>query len=84
MKVQGTDQEEETHELFDLSRGGLGVICFNEERYYSGDIIEIFSFDSNILDAPMLSIVRSVREADETRTSFKIGMQFYKPEKIKS
>jgi hypothetical protein len=80
MKVQGTEQEEETHELFDLSRGGLGVICFNEERYHAGDIIEIFSFDSNVLDAPMLSIVRSVREADETRTSFKIGMQFYKPD----
>jgi len=80
MRVQGSDQEQETHELFDLSRGGLGVICFNEERYAKSDIIEIFSFDSNILDSPMLSIVRSVREADETRTSFKIGMQFYNSE----
>jgi len=79
MKVQGRDQDKETHELFDLSHLDLGVICFNEERYKSGDIIEIHAFDSNVLDAPMLSIVRSVREADETRTSFKIRMQFYYP-----
>ena len=79
MKVQGSDQEQETHELFDLSRGGLGVICFDENRYQKSDIIEIFAFDKNKLDSPMLSIIRSVREADETKTSFKIGMQFYNP-----
>jgi hypothetical protein len=79
MKVQGSDQEKESHELFDLSRGGLGVICFDEDRYAKDDIIEIFAFDKNILDSPMLSIIRSVREADETKTSFKIGMQFYNP-----
>lgn len=80
MKVKGSDHSEETHELFDLSRGGLGVICSDETRYNKGDIIEISAFDTNKLDAPMLSIVRSVREVDESRMSFKVGMEFYTPE----
>lgn len=76
MRVKGESSTDESFELFDLSRGGLGVICFEETRFSKEDTIEILAFDKNKLDSPMLAIVRSVRPADETETSFKIGMQF--------
>lgn len=76
MKKEGLSGEGRVYELFDLSRGGLGVFSLEDKEFDKGDSIEILAFDSNKLDSPMLAIVRSVRAKDESETSFKIGMQF--------
>lgn len=62
--------------LFDLSRGGLAVLSFEEKEYRAGDLVHIQSFDHKTLDRPMVAEVKSVRPADDLGVQFKVGMQF--------
>lgn len=64
------------HPLFDLSRGGLSILTEERKMYSTGDVVEIMSFGNKKLDDPMLAEVKSIREADEQGTTYKIGMQF--------
>ncbi|MBD64513.1 MAG: hypothetical protein CME62_04870 [Halobacteriovoraceae bacterium] len=78
LTVQTGDQStpEQIYPLFDLSQGGLAFLAFGENEFKSGETILIKTFDSKVLDHPMIAIVRSVRQADELGLQFKIGCQF--------
>lgn len=78
-KRDGTGPQESLP-LFDLSRGGMGFMVFSQDAYSKGDIIDVKGFDTSKFDAPMIAIIRSVREADEMGIQYKIGLQFISEE----
>ncbi len=62
--------------LFDLSRGGMGFITFNEAEFPKGIDIHVLGFDEFDLDDPLIGTVMSLRPVDEAKIEFKVGIKF--------
>lgn len=66
----------ETYKLFDLSRGGLGFVAFNDQDFVKGSDVHIVGFNDFDLDDPLVGTVMSMRPIDGTQNEFKIGVKF--------
>lgn len=66
----------EMFNLFDLSQGGLGFLTTEKDHFEVGQTLNILGFDDKNFEAPMVVVVRAIRETDESATMFKIGCSF--------
>lgn len=64
------------YKLFDLSRGGLGFISFDEMEFTKGSLIHVVGFNDFSLDDPLVGKVMSIRPMDGNVGEFKIGVKF--------
>jgi hypothetical protein len=73
-----TFDSQELHilKLFDLSRGGIGFITMNPERFPTNSKLMIVGFENHSLDDPLIAEVMSHRPMDELEIEFKIGCKF--------
>lgn len=72
-KLQGNGPE--VFKLFDLSRGGMGFITFDETEFTKGSDIHIVGFNDFDLDDPLVGKIMSIRPMDGT-AEYKIGVKF--------
>ena len=63
-------------DLFDLSRGGAGILVRNADYFSQGDQIEIVQIDGNDIDPTLKGEVMSVRTYDVEKGTFKAGIKF--------
>lgn len=61
--------------LFDLSRGGMGFVTFDEHEFPKGSTIHIVGFNEFDLDDPLVGKVMSIRPIDG-EVEFKVGVKF--------
>ena len=62
--------------LGDLSQGGMGVLCEDENGFGKGDRVFVVALDSKKFDEPMVGTVMSVRAADAASLQFKVGVKW--------
>lgn len=63
-------------DLFDLSRGGAGILAKNADYFSQGDNIEIVKIDGNDIDPTLKGEVMSVRSHDIEKGHFRVGIKF--------
>ncbi|MDA8792627.1 hypothetical protein N9N67_05240 [Bacteriovoracaceae bacterium] len=61
--------------LWDLSTGGMGFITTFPAKYEKGKQIYIRGIDGKMFDHPMIADIMSVREADQDKSEWKIGVK---------
>ncbi len=76
MARQGNIATKANYKLYDLSQGGMSVLCLDENEFQRGVQIHVLGFDDRRFDQPMLAEVMSVRPVDEFNVQFKVGMKF--------
>lgn len=62
--------------LFDLSRGGMGFLTYNPDKFPKGGQIYVTGFDAFDLDDPLLGTIVASRPVDGANVEFKIGVKF--------
>jgi hypothetical protein len=73
-KIWGSGPE--IYKLFDLSRGGMGFIIFDETGFAKGEDIHIVGFNEFDLDDPLVGRIMSIRPIDGAESEFKVGVKF--------
>jgi c-di-GMP-binding flagellar brake protein YcgR len=76
VQISDESRGQSTHNLYDLSQGGLSFLVFTSEEFKAGEKIVIKAFDTNKFETPMLVIVKAVREADDMGIQYKVGCEF--------
>lgn len=66
----------ETYVLYDLSKGGMGFLVYDQKEFSVGENIRVVSFDAQSVGESMVGIVRAVRDADDLGVQYKVGVQF--------
>lgn len=71
-------EEPEVHflQLFDLSRGGIGFVTLELEKFPKGSQVQVVGFDEFDLDDPLVGKIMSHRPIDDTLIEHKIGVKF--------
>jgi hypothetical protein len=64
------------YKLYDLSRGGMGLISSIDANFFKGQDIKILGFNEFELDDPLFGQVMSVRPIDNSQIEFKVGVKF--------
>lgn len=72
-KFQGDGPQ--VFKLFDLSRGGMGFVTFDEHEFPKGSTIHVVGFNDFDLDDPLVGKVMSIRPIDG-EVEFKVGVKF--------
>lgn len=62
--------------LFDLSRGGLGFVVMEPDKFLKGAQVQVVGFDEFDLDDPLMGKIMSHRAIDEIQIEFKVGVKF--------
>lgn len=73
-KIRGSGPE--IYKLFDLSRGGMGFIIYDENSLAKGEEIHILGFNEFDLDDPLIGKIMSIRPIDGAPSEFKVGVKF--------
>lgn len=77
VKVKVDDLEEVHYvKLFDLSRGGMGFVTLEANKFPKGGIVNVVGFDDFDLDDPLVGKIMSQRPIDDTMIEYKIGVKF--------
>lgn len=63
-------------DLFDLSRGGAGILARNSDYFSQGDQIEIIQIDGSDINPILKGEVMSVKTYDVEKGTFKAGIKF--------
>lgn len=66
----------EMFSLFDLSQGGLGFITSEKNKFEVGQNLNILGFDDKSFEAPMVVVVKAIRDTDDSGLVFKVGCAF--------
>lgn len=69
-------QTSQNFKLFDLSRGGLGLLILIEDTFKKGQHVEITAMEGQDLDEPFIGEVMSVRSLAPEDVGWKVGIKF--------
>jgi hypothetical protein len=71
-----TPASAQSFKLFDLSRGGLGLLVLIDGTFKKGQQVEITAMEGDDLDEPILGEVMSVRSLAPETVGWKVGIKF--------
>lgn len=74
LSLSGKESHKGRFELFDLSRGGMSFLSGSEAQFPPGSVVDIYTFNEQILEVPIKGQVMSVRELEKKK--FKVGIKF--------
>jgi hypothetical protein len=69
-------QTSQNFKLFDLSRGGLGLLILIEDTFKKGQHVEVTAMEGQDLDEPFIGEVMSVRSLAPEDVGWKVGIKF--------
>lgn len=76
LQIHDESRPQSTYTLYDLSQGGLSFLVFSKGEFNVGERLLIKAFDTNRFEAPMITEVKAIREADDMGIQYKVGCQF--------
>ena len=79
VQVENDARPQSTYTLYDLSRGGMSFLVFTQDEFTVGEKVYLKAFDTNKFEAPILTKVKAIREADALGIQFKVGCEFLEP-----
>jgi len=68
--------EVNTYSLYDMSRSGLGVICFNKNEFTQDEELEVLKIRDNALEDPIKARVALVKKGSEKNAIYVVGIEF--------